>query len=143
MLGRRVRRRQRQHIDSIEKMAARQVGRTKGSAVSSEAPGGGADGARKIVTILGLGRSYPETGRCLENPCVGGSIPPQATIHLSADVHKRPADDKIPKQIKRLGIFFVHTRPRLSMQSQPLVGATLGATAKFGSVAPKSCPQCL
>ena len=33
----------------------------------------------KLVTFLGLGKLVPTVVFWIENPCVGGSIPPQAT----------------------------------------------------------------
>ena len=51
----------------------------KGSAAGSVASTPGTPKTAKLVTFLGLADSPTERVPWIENPCVGGSIPPQAT----------------------------------------------------------------
>jgi len=57
----------------------------------------------------------------IENPRVGGSIPPQATTHHFAEVQRRPAKSQKPLGINALGLFVVRERPQSSGLNQSLL----------------------
>jgi hypothetical protein len=58
----------------------------------------------------------------IENPRVGGSIPPQATIHRFALVTRRPSELKSPQQVDCSGPFSFRTRPQSSPPGWPSAG---------------------
>ena len=52
----------------------------------------------KLVTFLQLTHTPPEAVPWIENPCVGGSIPPQATIKLSLSISRHIINPVSPSE---------------------------------------------